>query len=234
MKKIIIVGAGFAGLNLALALEKKFRRDDGVSITLADKNDYHLFSPSLYETAASEEELAGISRLKSGIALPLKWILRGKKIVFVKGELKFVDQERKKISVGRAELDYNYLVLAVGSQSDYHTVPGAGEFALPFKTLPDALRIRNDLEFAVQAHRLDAAKRTLRVIIAGRGYSGVELAVNLALNLNFIAWKNQYPREKIELEIIEAKNQLIEDLSGQENQILLQRLKELGIKVYFL
>jgi NADH:ubiquinone reductase (H+-translocating) len=234
MTKIVIAGAGFGGLNAALGLEKNFKGDKNISITLIDRHDYHLYSPSLYEVAASDEELAGMDRLKKSIALPLKEALAKKKINFLQGEVAFIDPAGKKIKAGLREADFDYLVLALGSRTEYFKIQGAENYGLPLKNLNDALRIRNALEFAVQMHKNDAVKRYIRFVVAGGGYSGVEFSGELAKLCGLLAWKNGYPREKIEVCLVEASNQLVPEFDRRQSADILNRLAGLGVRVKLL
>ncbi len=234
MTKIIIAGAGFGGLNLALGLEKKFRHQKDVSITLVDRYDYHLYSPNLYEVATAEEEFTGISQLKKSIALPFRKLLKNKRVNFVQGEVGFIDQARRKIKAGIRELDYDFLVLAMGSQTEYFGISGAEQYALPLKSLKDAFRIRNALEFAVEGRKNDAVKQYVRFIVVGGGCGGVGLSAEMAKLANILAWKNSYPREKIEVMIVEAANQLIPGLDEKAGLDILYRLKNLGVNIKLL
>jgi NADH dehydrogenase len=231
MTNIVIVGGGFGGLGAALGLEKKFQKNKNIAITLIDKRDYHLFTPNLYEVASSEEELVSLAQMKQSITLPFSEILRGKNIKFIKSGLKRVDPVKKQLELDHKQINYDYLILALGSRSDFFNVPGAEKFALVLKDLPDALRIRNQIEFAIQAHKFDMSKKTIRLVVAGGGYTGVELAGELKSLADFLAWKNQYPREKIEIEIIEGSNNLAGGAGGRLSRDAYGRMQELGVRV---
>ena len=234
MTKIVIAGAGFGGLNLALGLEKVFHSDNKTSITLIDRHDYHLFTPSLYEVATAEEEMTSVLQLEKSIALPITELLRNKRINFVQGEVGVIDQSRKKIKAGIRELDYDYLVLAMGSKTEYFGVEGAEKFSLPLKNLKDAFRVRNALEFAVQAHQNDAVKQYVRFVVAGGGYTGVELAAEMDKLADILAWKNNYPREKIEILVIESANSLVPGFDERAGRDIYERLSDLNIKIKLL
>jgi NADH:ubiquinone reductase (H+-translocating) len=231
MTNIVIVGGGFGGLEAALGLARKFSDDKNIAITLVDRRDYHLFTPNLYEAAASEEELATISQIKQSLALPFAEILKGKNIKFVKSALKRVDPVKKQLELDHRQINYDYLILALGSQSDFFGIDGAEKFAAVLKDLPDALRIRNRIEFAVQAHKFDVSKKTVRLVVAGGGYTGVELAGELKGLADFLAWKNGYPREKIEIEIIDAGASLVKGYDSRLSGDAYGRLRELGVRV---
>lgn len=231
MIKIAIIGGGFGGLQTALHLEKKFRGNKNVSLALIDKREYHLFTPNLYEVATSGEELTTIGQIKKSITFSFKEILKGKNIKFIQGEVTMLDAEKKQIILGNKKLDYDYAVLALGSQSDFFNIPGAEQNAMILKDLPDALRIRNKIAFAMEAQRFEVNKKNLRFVIAGGGYTGVELAGELHGLVDFLAWQNQYPREKVEIEMIEGNNKLISGFDDRMSRDALWRLKELGIEV---
>ena len=231
MKNIVIVGAGFAGIQAALKLEKKFRNDKNISLTLVDKRDYHLFVPNLYEAATTEEELVSINQVKKSITVPLAKILKGKKVKVVKGELASVDLQKKQLAVGIKQLDYDYLILALGSQSDFFNIEGAQKYSMALKDLSDALRIRNQIAFAIESGKMDVNKKSLRLVVAGGGYTGLELAGELKGLVDFLAWENEYPREKIEIEVIEAANKLVAGFDDRLSQDALERLQELNIHI---
>ena len=229
MKKIVILGAGYGGILTALGLSKKYAND--FTITLIDRHDYQLFASNLYEVATADEELVSQRQLKKSIAIPLSEILSGHKVTFVQAEIGEINREQKTVAAGDRKISYDYLIVAMGSISDYFGVAGAKDFSLPLKTLTDGLRIRNAIEFAIQTHRMDISKPNVRVVIAGGGYTGVEFAAELAKEMKFVAFKNQYPPEKIEIDIVEAMPQIIAGFSQRLSQDALNRLKKLGVRV---
>ncbi len=248
MTKIVIIGGGFGGLRAALDLERQFstkgarltgrqgsafggKKDPNIQIVLVDKRDYHLFTPNLFEVATADEELTTIKQIKKSIALPFAEILAGKKIQFVQGECLNIDSAQKTVQLPGRTLSYDFLILASGSESDYYGILGAKEFGLPLKTLPDALRIRNKIEFVFQAKALDFTKKNLHFAIAGGGYTGTEVARELKGLLDFLAWKYNYPREKIEIVVVEANSKLVEGFDDRLSNDAYNRLQELGVHV---
>ncbi len=231
MKKIVIVGGGFGGVRVALDLEKHFKKDPETQIFLIDKRDYHLFAPNLFEAATSEEELVSLKQVKKSIALPFSEILQNSKVKFIQGECLSVDSLKKQVVLRGRTLEYDFLILASGSKSDYYGISGAEEFGLPLKTLADAFRIRNKIEFAFGAHTMDFSKKNLRFVIAGGGYTGLEVAGELKGLLNFLSWKYNYPREKIEIEVVEAAGKLVDGFDERLSADVYNRLMELGVCV---
>jgi NADH dehydrogenase len=231
MKKIVILGAGYGGVIAALGLEKKFRGDENTSITLVDKHNYHLYAANLYEVATADEDFTTRDQLKKSISIPLEEILKNKKISFLQSEVSSIDQAKKTVQAGNKSLEYDQLVVALGSVSDYFAIEGAEKYSLPMKTFTDALKIRNAIEFAIEAHRTDTHKKNIRIVVAGGGYTGVEFAAELAHEIKILAWKNQYPPEKIEITVVEAMNQLIPGLSDRMSEDALWHLKNRGVRV---
>lgn len=230
-KKIVIVGAGFGGVAAALGLERVFRHDNLVEITIIDKHNYHVFNSNLYEAATAEEELVSISEVKRSVAVPLSEIFKGKKVTVLTAEVSDIDAAGKTLQAGGKKLSFDYLITGFGSVSDDFGIPGVAEFAIPLKTLRDAFAIRSQLAFVMDSHRLDVNKKNIRIVVAGGGYTGVELAAELAGEMEYLAWKNQYPPEKIEITIVEAMPQVIAGFSTKLSQDAVWKLKDRGVRV---
>lgn len=229
-KQIVIIGAGYAGMLTALRLKRRFKNEKNISITLIDKRDYQLFSFDLYEVATSDDEMTSVDDLKSAITLPINKIIKGKQINFIKSEVLGINLKNKEISLPGKKLFYDYLVLATGSASDDFGLKGA-ENAIPLKTFEDALRFRNRVEFAFQASNMSMTKRNLKFIIAGGGYTGCELAGEMVKLKALLAWKYNYPEDKVEILVVEAANELIPGFSKRLSADTYNRLKDLRVDV---
>lgn len=155
MPKVLVLGGGFAGIAAAKALLKNTDRSN-VHITLIDKNSYHLFTPSLYELATAEETT-------KNICIPLHEILKG--VELVKGEVQKIDKD--KVHLNNKTIDFDYLIIALGSESAYYDIPGLKENSISFKTLEDAVKIKNSI------------KKSSKIVIGGGGFSGTELVCEL-------------------------------------------------------
>jgi NADH dehydrogenase len=232
MQHIVILGAGFGGIQTALELAKQFRNKKDVKISIVDKHDYQLFTPSLYEIATADEDMTSALPLKKSITVPLTDILKNTGVEIIKGIFTQVDPANKQVLLENGQkISYDYLVLAQGSTTDYFNIPGAIEHSYPLKTLADALRIRNQIEFTIQRNRNDISKKNIRIIIAGGGYTGCEFAAELGNMLQIIAWKNNYPHEKIEVVILEAMEKVIFGLDDRLSRDAYDRLDQLGIRI---
>jgi NADH dehydrogenase len=130
-------------------------------------------------------------------------------------------------------VEYDYLVLALGTAPDFLQIEGAKDYALALCSLPDALRIRNAVEFLVQSHRIDWRKPEINLIIVGGGPAGVELAGELVGLADRVAWKYGFPREKILIKVLESSGRLLPWLGELPAKDAYLRLRELGVQSEF-
>jgi NADH dehydrogenase len=166
---VVIVGAGFGGLRAARAL-----RHASVDITLLDRRNYHLFQPLLYQVAT-----AGVS--PGEIAHPVRGILRlQKNLVFHMAEVQRVDFSRRCLKTSTGPVSYDYLVLAVGSETNFFGLDSVAHNSLGLKDLDDAIAIRNQIlrcfELAEQEKNVDVRRALLTIVVVGGGPTGVECA----------------------------------------------------------
>lgn len=231
MKQILILGGGFAGVSTALGLRKNLKNNKDIAITLIDEESYHLFHANLYEVATSPEELTSLAQLKKSVALPFKEIFEGKDINFIQGKISQVDLQKQTVSIGERSFTYDYLVLALGATNNFYGIEGAEENAYTLQSVNGALRIRNRIEFLAQMHRSDVTKKELRIVVAGGGFAGVEIAAELKGYLDFLSWENAFPREKIETLIIEGSESVVPGMGEQVQVDVGGRLRSLGVRI---
>lgn len=234
---VVIVGGGFGGVTCAAELAKhiKYSNIPETKIILVDKKDYQLYYPNIYEVATSEEEFVSIAALKKSVALPLREILPDASR-HIQGELTEVNQNQKYISVREVngidtKVNYDYLVLALGSVTDFFGIPGARENSLTLSSIADALKIRNAAEFLIQSHQMDVNKKAVRIVLGGGGFTGVELVAELLNLIEILSWKYSYPAEKIELMIIEGGNQLMPGMPAVISSTIYHRLRGFGVNI---
>jgi NADH dehydrogenase len=168
--RICILGGGFGGLYTALRLnELPWRKSEQPEITLVDSRDRFLFSPFLYELLTGELQTWEI-------ASPFEQLLQNTNIRFCQQVVTAIDIEAKEVQLSEGEaLTFDYLVLAMGGETPLDIVPGAAEYAIPFRSIEDAYRLEERLRL------LEASDQDkIRIAIVGGGYSGVELACKLA------------------------------------------------------
>lgn len=177
--RILILGSGFGGLYAALELERLTKRRTDIEITLVNRENFFLFTPMLHEVAAGDLDLATIVN-------PVRKLL--KRVQFFCGQAHSIDLERREVYVSHGAeahghtLEYDHLILALGSVTNFHGLPGA-ENAMTMKSLGDAIDLRNqaiacleEADFECCASQRD---RLLTFVIAGGGFAGVETAASL-------------------------------------------------------
>jgi NADH:ubiquinone reductase (H+-translocating) len=180
---IVIIGAGFGGLNVALQL-----KDAPVQITLIDRQNYHLFQPLLYQVA-----IAGL--LPSQIAYPLRTIFRKQKnITFQLGEVMEINLEGRYVRMNGSVIAYDYLVIAVGAETNFFGMDSIQQSGFQVKDIQKAVSTRNHLLklFEQASHEADAEKRRamLTFVVVGGGPTGVETAGALAELINHVMVKD--------------------------------------------
>jgi NADH:ubiquinone reductase (H+-translocating) len=178
--RVVVLGGGFGGVYTALALERHAAKGAPVAVSLVNRENYLVFQPMLAEVIAGD---VGILDTVS----PLRQLLTRTEL-FVR-EIEGIDLRRRVVRLGAGmtprahELEFDHLVLALGNVTDFRGSPGLPEHALPFKTLADAVRIRNHvidvLEQAASVRDPETRRTMLTFVIAGGGFSGTEAAAAL-------------------------------------------------------
>ncbi len=231
-KRVVILGAGFAGMNVARHLERFSRRDE-IAVTVVNRENYMLFTPMLPEVASGSIE-------PRHIAPPLRAILH--KSAFELGNVTGVDFDAGTVSVRRprgestATLPYDQLVVALGAENSTHGVPGADEHTFPLKTLQDAVALRDvtitALENAATAAD-DVERRSLTTfVVVGGGFTGVEAAGEL---LAFLRSASRfYPRienRDVRVVLVAGSDNLLEQLADGLGTRAREILERRGVEI---
>src|SRR5947208_3152525 len=179
-KRIVILGGGFGGVYAAIHLEKLLTRQSWVEVCLVSRDNYFLFTPMLHEIAASDLEITNIVN-------PLRKLLR--KVEVLGGDVNRIALRNKRVLISRGHpkplqtLDYDHLVIALGSITNFYDLPGLAELAVPMKSLRDAIQLRGQiLRYLEEANsEADPAERqsSLTFVVAGGGFAGVETVAAL-------------------------------------------------------
>jgi NADH:ubiquinone reductase (H+-translocating) len=177
---VVVLGGGFGGVYTALQLERLVARGAPIEVTLVNRENYLVFQPMLAEIVAGD---VGIFDTVG----PLRQLLRRTRL-FVR-EIEGVDLDRRVVTLAAGltprpvELAFDHLVVALGSVTDFRGIPGLPEHALPFKTLADAVRIRNHLIHVLEQSSVEQdpglRRAMLTFVVAGGGFSGTEVAAAL-------------------------------------------------------
>ena len=174
-KRILILGGGFAGVEAARYLDRTAAKEANVEVTLVSRENFCLFTPMLHEVVASDLEPGDSCN-------PLRKLLR--RVTVLNGEIEKIDPIARRVTILygtkqlKRELPFDYLVLALGSETNYFSIPGVAEQALGIKTLRDAVVVRNGviamLEAASVESNAERRRRLLTFVVAGGGFAGVE------------------------------------------------------------
>ena len=224
---VVILGGGFAGVSTAMNLEKEFRDDPSVAFTLVSETNALLFTPMLAEVAASSLEPTHISS-------PLRSSLHRTRVVRAQVAGIDLDNRRIKLSDREETLQYDHLVLALGAVSSLPPGDGIAEHALEFKTLADAIRIRNHVidGFERADAELNPARRRalLTFVVAGGGFSGAELAG--ALNDFARGMLADYPNlsaDDLRIVLVHSRERILPELSASLADYALERMRARGV-----
>lgn len=226
-KHLIIVGAGFAGLNAAKNLSIK-----NLNITIIDKRNYHLFQPLLYQVA-----MAGLSPAE--IATPIRSVFsKQKNVNVILGEVKEIFLNEKKIEGSFGILPYDYLLIATGSEHSYFGHSNWEEYAPGLKTLEQATEIRRRVltafELAEQETDIKKQKALLTFVVIGGGPTGVEIAGALGEISRFSLIKDfrKIDPRLARIILIEAGPRILNSFKPESSAHAVRDLEKLGVSVW--
>ncbi len=225
--RVVIIGGGFGGLQLAKALHKK-----PFQVVLLDRQNYHAFQPLLYQVAT-----AG---LESGsIAYPFRKIFNHYENHFYRmADVLEVDTTNKKVKADIGELSYDYLVIATGATSNFFGIKSIEQNAMPMKSVADALDIRSlmlqNLEKALLRNNVDEKETLMSIIIVGGGPTGVELAGAIAELKKDILPKD-YPDMNLndmDIHLVDANSRVLKEMHEKSSEHAQKTLQKMGVEVH--
>jgi NADH:ubiquinone reductase (H+-translocating) len=226
-KHIIVVGAGFGGLQVV----NKLANVKGVKVTLVDRTNHHLFQPLLYQVASSVLSPADI-------AIPARAITTNmKNVQVVMGEVIDINKEHKKINLEHTTINYDYLVLSMGAKTSYFGNDHWKKFAPGLKNLSDALKIRRKILLSFEQAELEnnpeKIAELLCFVVIGGGPTGVEMAGAIAeLAHNIIRKDFRFIDPAMsEIFLVEAGSRLLPSFSEKSSEITKVQLEKRGVKV---
>ena len=232
MKRIVVLGSGFAGMQAVVELERLFHRDADCEILLISEQNFVLFTPLLPQIASSQID-------PRHIAQAIRDVRGRRRFRFLRSTVQSIDLANRRVDTAAGPINYDSLVIALGSRTNYFNTPGARENTFDFKTLEDAVVLREHiLDLCEHAdHVSDAAERRLLLTIAvvGGGYTGVELLTDLQDFLfNYAA--RQYrglTRDSFRLLLIEATDKILSTIHPKLRAHAMHRLSREGIEIRY-
>ena len=225
-KRIVIVGGGLGGLELAFKLV-----DDDYQVVLIDKNNYHQFPPLIYQVASGGLE-------PSSISFAFRRLFQGKKDFFFRmAKVESVNTDKKIINTTVGEIDYDYLVLAFGAKTNFFGNKDIEATTLPMKSVSEAMRLRNtilrNLELALTEEDPARKQALMNIVVVGGGASGVEIAGAVAeMKKNIIA--RDYPdldSSQMHIYLVNAVDRLLSAMDPVSSKRAERDLKELHVHI---
>ncbi|EDP70334.1 putative NADH dehydrogenase [Flavobacteriales bacterium ALC-1] len=227
LPRVVIIGGGFAGINLAKTLANK-----NLQVVLIDKHNYHTFQPLLYQVSSSGLE-------PDSIAYPLRKIIKKHKTSFFRlAEVEQILPEEKQVLTSIGNIPYDYLVIATGTKTNYFGNKSIKTNSMPMKTVPQALNIRSlilqNFEKAAIADSKKEREAFLNFVIVGAGPTGVELAGAIAELKNNILprdYRDLNPSD-MHIHLLEGADRVLPPMSLHASKKSAKFLKALGVKVH--
>lgn len=225
-QRVVIVGAGFAGLSAARGLANA-----DVEVLLLNRDNYHTFSPLLHQVAGCQVE-------PENIVSPIRDLLRNlPNVQFATNDVKRIDLAGRLVEANDCLIHYDYLILACGSSSRFFGVPGAFENAYPLKSLEDSLNLRNRIltcfERAQEEADVARIQQLLTFTIVGGGATGVELAGEL-VELIYGSLVRDYPRldlRRVRVLLLQRGERLLPEMPSHLSNYARQKLQKMGVEV---
>lgn len=225
-KRVVIVGGGLGGLDLAFKLV-----DGDYQVVLVDKNNYHQFPPLIYQVASGGLE-------PSSISFPFRRLFQGYKDFFFRmAEVESVDTAKKTILTTVGEIEYDYLVVAAGATTNFFGNKDIQATTLPMKSVSEAMRLRNtilrNLEKALTEEDPTRKQALMNIVVVGGGASGVEIAGAVAeMKKNIIA--RDYPdldSSQMHIYLVNASDRLLSAMDPVSSKRAEADLKELHVHI---
>lgn len=227
-KRIVIVGAGYAGILTAKKLAKKFKKQNDISITIIDKNPFHTMLTELHEVAADRVD-------EDSIKISLSKVFAGRNVTVKMDTITSIDFTKKSVIGENESYPYDYLVLAAGSKPTFFGVPGAEEFTFKLWSYEDAVvlreRILNVFRKAMCEPKEAERRKLLNFWVVGAGFTGVEMVGELAEYVPILCEKFGINRDEVSLYNVDGLSRVIPNLTEKLSAKVERRLNKMGVSV---
>lgn len=205
-KNIVVIGAGYGGITAVLRVARLFRDQSDFQVHLVDRNPFHLLKTQLHEAAV----------LKTKIAIPIERLIGRRNIIFHLDEVGSIDPDGKIVFLQNGFLPLDFLIVALGSHTDFYGIPGLQEHSFTLETLADALQIHDHIaRLCAQASSepdVEQRRNLLRFVIGGGGLSGVEFAAEFAENAVHCTRNYHVSLDDVEIILVQGGDRIMPNL----------------------
>ncbi len=212
-KNIVILGAGYAGVHAAKKLAKKYKKNKDVQITIIDKNPYHTLMTELHEVAGGRVP-------EESVKVDLHKIFHRTKVEVVVDHITSVDMDTQTVTTAHGRYNYDYLMIGMGSEQAYFGIPGVKEHAFGLWSLDEALAIKEQIIHNFKKASLErdpeVRKELLTFVVAGAGFTGVEMAGELLEWKHTLANKYHVDVNEVKVMVIEAADRILNMLDEKQ------------------
>ncbi|MEK7559740.1 MAG: FAD-dependent oxidoreductase [Patescibacteria group bacterium] len=231
--EIVIIGGGFGGVKIAKDLARKTK---DTHVTLIDKNKYHSYHPNFYEVATAfipekppKNELRFHELVKTSSVHFEEIFLNDLNVSFLEGEAADIDFKNKEVILKSGlKKKYDFLVIAVGSETNYFGMQPLQEKSMPLKDLNDALQIRNAID---ELFANSPKNKLLKIVIGGGGFTGCEFALELTGYLKTLSKIHGRPEHYAQISIVDLSPILLSTTSPWVQQKVKERLEFFGVNI---
>ena len=229
-RKVLILGSGFVGTYVLRRLVPSLNRNENVETTMVSDENFFLFAPLLHEVAMGRIETRHI-------AYPIRRLHWRDRFSFRQGTVQKIDLDQRKVITTAGTLEYDYLVLALGSVPDLSELAATGPNVFTLNSLHDSVRIRNHIikvfEQALVENNQEKRKQLLTFVVSGGGYKGVQVVTELRDFIRSTMLKLYRPLkpEDVRLILVEAEHKVVAELHTKFGAYIMKQLKKMGIEV---
>ncbi|MDC7221082.1 MAG: NAD(P)/FAD-dependent oxidoreductase [Spirochaetales bacterium] len=228
MKKIVIVGGGYAGVHAGKLLNKAFKKNKDVSITLIDKNRFHTLMTELHEVAGNRVP-------EDSVRISFDRIFSGTSVNVVCDRVTGIDREAKVVKCEGEDFSYDYLIMGIGAEPTDFGIPGIRENALTLWSYDDAVRIKHHIigkfREASQVVDQEARKKLLTFVVAGSGFTGIEMVGELIEWLPLLCDEYSIDRDEYKLINVEAMGNILNMIPEKPRAKAMKYLVKKGVDV---
>jgi NADH:ubiquinone reductase (H+-translocating) len=226
LPRVVIIGAGFAGMNLVKVLQKK-----SVQIILLDQNNYHQFQPLLYQVA-----IGGLE--PDSVVSPVRKLFKScSNMIFRMATVESVDSENRRVITNLGFVQYDYLVIATGSSTNFYGLKNIEDNSIGLKSINDAINLRSwilqNLEKSIDGIGEDEKQKLIKFVVVGGGPAGVEMAGALAEFKKYLL-ANDYPEinsDYMQIYLVQSGPRVLPTMSERSSVHAMKTLKKLGVEV---